>query len=97
MIFQDIKVVLTKLCYDIMKTVFSMYHIIFFIFSGNCLIRRCKCVNNTTVNKKLPCTDFCSSGLIYENVDSDPILETAIFQLMMMKKLMAINKKWTYI
>ena len=63
MIFQDIN--------------FWCYRIIFFIFSGNCSARRCKCVNNTTVNKKFPCTGFCSCGPTCENTDSDPILENS--------------------
>lgn len=54
-------------------------YIIFFIYIGNCSTCRCKYLSNTTVNKRLLCTDFCGCGPTWENADSDLILENANF------------------
>ena len=51
----------------------------FLYFFSNCSTRRCKCINNTKVNKKLPCTDFCGCDSTCENTDSDSILENNDF------------------
>ena len=53
--------------------------ILFSYFFSNCSTRRCKCINNTKVNKKFPCTDFCGCDSTCENTDSDSILENNDF------------------
>ena len=53
-----------------MKTAFSMLSYYFI-----CPTARHKCVNNTTINKNCPCTDFCGYGPTCEITDSHPILE----------------------
>ena len=58
---------------------FRCYHVILFIFSGNFWTARHKCVNNTTINKNFPCTDFCGCGPTCEITDSHPILESKNF------------------
>ena len=45
---------------------------------GCCSTHRCKYVNKT-MNKKLPCNDFCGCGPTYENADCVPILENNDF------------------